>query len=133
MSYCSAPCATHFSFSSLVRSSCACSNSCLSRICASCWSAISDRMVCNFTKSCKIDFKDVQVSFLRCFTRFFLHSTPLVPFLMRDCALLDCFPMLSRCGSDCYTAFSLSLLCDFLLVLLFSSRPLSLASLRPLR
>lgn len=47
---------THFSFSSLVRSSCACSNSCLSWICASCWSAISERMVCNFTNSCKTDW-----------------------------------------------------------------------------
>ena len=48
---------THFSFSSLVRSSCACSNSCLSWICASCWSAISERMVCNFTNSCKTDLR----------------------------------------------------------------------------
>lgn len=49
---------THFSFSSLVRSSCACSNSCLSWICASCWSAISERMVCNFTNSCKTEIWD---------------------------------------------------------------------------
>lgn len=48
---------THFSFSSLVRSSWACSSSCLSRICASCWSAISERMVCNLPNSYRKDFQ----------------------------------------------------------------------------